>query len=542
MKQDVHCPTVAARQMGPRMPAIEAFGDGEGAGEIPKYRIPEEEHDPAFVKRLIHDELELNRKPGLNLATFVTTWMDEEADKLARESIDVNLADQSIYPMTTEIHRRIIHMESEMLHAEPLPEDPPAGSGREEKKKERPFIGTCTVGSSGAVMLGLIAHKQRWLDWYDDPDTPRPEAGRVPNLVIGGSYQVCWEKIYRFLDVAGLDGYKDKGDQEIRYDPDLPLRERCRIIPLEEGRRVVTAKAIRDYFESGGIDDNTIAIGLAMGTTLTGEVDEVAKINAVVKEKNDERQAQGRYRIPIHVDAAYSGFILPFTEPDSESGLKWDFRLSEVQSINISNHKFGLVYPGLGSVLFRNADVVPKSLFSDVNYLGETIHDYGLSFSRGSWQVICQYYNFLRLGREGYGKIMRRIMKTANHVANKIDDDYRSYFELFSTHQRVDNRIELLLPNVVFQVKENDVFKASELTARLSQDGWTVPDYTLPKNLTNVRVIRMVVKENFSMDMAELFLESLRRAIEEFEEKRKPKPPDLVSAAARPAHVSNVPC
>ncbi len=543
MSKDFHCPTVAARQMRPYPPAL-AHGAAERhvvltrdakteADGIPKYEIPEKEHDPAFVKRLIHDELELNRRTSLNLATFVTTWMDEEAGELARESIDVNLADQSIYPMTTEIHQRIIRMQAKMLNAEE-PRDRAKDSGAEEEGT-RPFIGTCTVGSSGAVMLGLIAHKTRWLQWYDNPATKKPDDGRVPNLVIGGAYQVCWEKVYKYFDVAGLDAYKAKGDQKIRYDPDVDVRDRCRIIPLEEGRRVVTAEMIRDYYKNGGIDKNTIAIGLAMGTTLTGEVDEIEKINAVVKEFNDkwQRDDPNAYRIPIHVDAAYSGFILPFTRPK----LKWDFRLSEVQSINISNHKFGLVYPGLGSVLFRNDKTVPESLFTDVNYLGETIHDYGLSFSRGSWQVICQYYNFLRLGAEGYGGIMNRIMETANHLANEIAGTYRSYFELLTTHTKNGDELDLMLPNVVFQVKKNPYFGARELTARLSQDGWTVPDYTLPKNLTEVDVIRMVVKENFSMDMADLFLESLKRAIGEFEDKKKP-----AAAGARRAYGSNVPC
>ncbi len=468
-----------------------------------------------LVYRLIHDELELNSKPSLNLATFVTTWMEAEARQLAEESIDVNLVDHSIYPMTTEIQKRIVAIAANLLHAEYDPY---------EERDE--YIGTATVGSSEAVMLGILAHKIRWLEWYDRlPDEKKPADGRVPNMVIGGAYQVCWEKVYKFFDIAGLDGYKDENDHDPprcgldRYDPQQPPRERCRVIPLEEGQRVITADVVRRCIERGIIDENTCALGLLLGNTLTGEMDEVEEINEVIREFNDQRDEQAKknggsaYRLPIHVDAAYGGLVFSFSEPDT----CWDFRLSEVQSINISNHKTGLVYAGLGTVVFKNTKVVPDGLFTSVNYLGSVIHDYALNFSRASSQVICQYYNFLRLGRSGYTAIMERILSVASYVAGQLlalNSEGKPYFELLTTHRKdEEDELRLRLPNLVVRLLDDVPFSANALSNRLSQDGWTVPAYTLPRNLDDVWVLRMVIKENFSMDMAELFLGSMDRAI-----------------------------
>jgi glutamate decarboxylase len=223
-------------------------------------------------------------------------------------------------------------------------------------------------------------------------------------------------------------------------------------------------------------------------------------------------------RLPIHVDAAYGGFVLPFTEPDFE----WDFRVSEVMSINISNHKFGLVYPGLGTAVFRDPGVVPASLKTKVDYLGREITDYALNFSRASSQVICQYYNFLRFGEVGYRKIMKTILQNASLLANgllelecTLEEGAEPCFELLTSHRRSKNGwIHVRLPNIVVKLNEKVPFTADELTTLLKVDGWSVPSYHLPKHLENVNVLRMVVKENFSADMVEFFLISMKNAIE----------------------------
>lgn len=500
--------------------------------EIDKYKIPPKGMPPRVSYRIIHDELELNSKPSLNLGTFVTTRMDDEARRLAMESIDVNLVDHSFYPATTEIQKRIVNMAADMLNRKP-------------SSKKEDYVGTATVGSSEAVMLGILAHKTKWLEWYDQlPDDKKPKGGRRPNLVIGGAYQVCWEKAYKFFDIAGIDGYKSTNGSSVeelpyddhQYDPVIsdrePVGNGCRIIPLERGRNVVTAHTIKTCIMKGIIDENTCAIGLALGTTLTGEMDEINEINDIIKEYNEKRAedtSNKSYPIPIHVDGAYGGFILPFTEPydqkireteakktDEEKERVWDFRLSEVKSINISNHKYGMVYPGLGTVIFSKKSDVPESLFTDVNYLGGTIHDYALNFSRASWQVVCQYYNFLRFGREGYTRIMDQNLKVASHVANHLVTKWSKYFELLTAHKKDANhtgKVQLRLPNLVVRLKKREGLKAVDLSNRLRQDGWTVPAYTLPKNRVDDWVLRIVVKESFTMDMANLLIQSIDRAM-----------------------------
>ncbi len=471
---------------------------------ISKYSIPEEGIDARDVYRQIHDELELNKTPNLNLATFVTTWMEDEAKKLAMESIDVNLIDRSIYPMTTEIQKRIIYASAKMLNADFEPEDDPnLGFIRMGKNSllygdddTEPYIGTLTIGSSEAVMLAMLAHKKNWQNWFYDLH-PGDKAIR-PELVIGGAYQICWEKVYKFFDIDGLD----KGDN-------------CRIVPLTADRRVVTAEIIKKWIDDEKINDRTMGIGLVLGTTLTGEMDELKGINDLIKKYNDDNRQGEAHRIPIHVDAAYGGFVLPFTQKENDPNrIAWDFGdLSEVLSINISNHKFGWVYPGLGTVIFRNTDVVPEELFTTVNYLGGEIYDYALNFSRPSSQVICQYYNYLRYGMNGYKEIMERVLDSANHIANELTKNgkLQPYFELLTAK----NEKGVIFPNLVFKVNETETVTAEALSDRLSMDGWTVPNYSLPiETEEDVNVLRMVIKENISMDLAKMIVKSFEKAVE----------------------------
>ena len=480
-----------------------------------KYDFPKSEMDPQIVYRIIHDELELNTKPTLNMATFVNTWMEDEAQKLAMESIGVNLIDQSIYPMTTEIQKRIVSMLARKLGVKKDDYDP--------TKNE--YIGTTTIGSSEAVMLAILAHKTRWMENCGELSS-KPSVGIMPNLVIGAAYQVCWEKVYKFFNIAGYE----KGNPQKSFG----------VIPLEGNRRVVTSSVVKKYIKDGIINDNTAALGLMLGTTLTGEMDEIIEINQVIKEYNDKNRPNG-LRLPIHIDAAYGGFVLPFTEPD----FAWDFRASEVMSINISNHKFGLVYPGLGTVIFRDRNVVPESLFTEVDYLGSKIRDYALNFSRASSQVICQYYNFLRLGESGYEKIMHNILENASLLANgllqltfKLDGKDEPYFELLTSHERRHDQVHVRLPNVVVKFNEKVPFKADALKTLMKADGWAIPCYTLPKNLDDETVLRMVVKENFSVDMVELFLSSMKRAIEQL----NPNKSSFNTSVSRDTYSSQVIC
>src|SRR5262249_44230631 len=106
--------------------------------------------------------------------------------------------------------------------------------------------------------------------------------------------------------------------------------------------------------------------------------------------------------------------VAPFCDPD----LAWDFRLPRVASINTSGHKYGLVYPGVGWIIWREAAALPDDLIFRVNYLGGQMPTFALNFSRPGAQVVAQYYNFLRLGHDGY----RRIQQTCRDVATGLAD------------------------------------------------------------------------------------------------------------------------
>jgi glutamate decarboxylase len=404
--------------------------------------------------QLIHDELNLDGNPALNLASFVTTWMEPEAQTLATKTLNRNFVDQDEYPQTEEIHNRVVSMVGRLFNA-PAEGEP---------------AGTATIGSSEAIVLGLLAHKWSWRKQRGD-DTARP------NLVFGADVHTCWEKFARYFDVEQ------------------------RVIPLTPERHVIGPEEVADQ-----IDENTIAVGAIFGTTFTGQVDEIAEIDELLRRVKEERG----WDIPIHVDAASGGFIAPFSYPE----LEWDFRLEQVRSINVSNHKFGLVYPGMGTVVFREISVVPEELVFKINYLGGEMASYSLNFSRASNTVLLQYYNFLRLGREGYERIASNLMQNAGELEQRLTANGR--FELLN-----DARY---LPVVVVRPTEAEGgINVFELSERLRERGWIVPAYTLPPNAESVAVLRMVIKENFSRDMAEMLDEDVARALAKIVGKASPQ-------------------
>lgn len=422
--------------------------------EIPAHAIPEGSMPARAAYQLIHDELNLDGNPALNLASFVTTWMEPEAQQLATETLNRNFVDQDEYPQTEEIHHRVVSMMGRLFNA-PAEGEP---------------CGTATIGSSEAIMLGLLAHKWNWRKG-------RGEGSAKPNVVFGADVHTCWEKFARYFDVEQ------------------------RVIPLTPDRHIVGPEEVRAQ-----IDENTIAVGAILGTTFTGQVDEIAEIDAMLRQVKQEKG----WDIPIHVDGASGGFIAPFSYPE----LEWDFRLEQVRSINVSNHKFGLVYPGMGTVVFRDVDVVPEELVFKINYLGGEMANFSLNFSRASNAVLLQYYNFLRLGHEGYERIVGNLMENAGELEKALTASGR--FELLN-----DARY---LPVVVVRPTEVDggidVFALSE---RLRERGWIVPAYTLPPNAESVAVLRMVVKENFSRDMAEMLSEDVERALAKIDGRPSPQ-------------------
>ena len=410
--------------------------------DLKTYRMGEDSLPPASVYQIIHDELELDGNPSLNLASFVTTWMEPEAERLIQENLRKNLVDQSEYPRTGEIQHRVVHMLADLFHA------PPAED----------VAGTSTIGSSEAILLGLLAHKKSW-------QIRARAAGRPadrPNLVVGGDVHVVWDKFARYFDVE------------------------MRTVPLKPGRYTMDiGEALRR------IDENTIAVGAVVGTTFTGQIDPVEELNAAL----DKLEKDRGWQIPIHVDGASGGLILPFLEPDR----RWDFRLSRVRSINVSGHKFGLVYPGVGWLIFRDRKDLPDDLVFRVNYLGAEEETYTLNFSSNAAFVIGQYYNLLRLGKKGYRSIMENCRTNARYLAKKLAGS-----RLF---EPVDP--EPLLPIVAFRLKAPHAGREPEIASELRQYGWIVPAYTLPPDAQEISLLRVVVRENVSRSMIDDLLENI---------------------------------
>ncbi|MFB1295426.1 glutamate decarboxylase [Mycobacterium sp. pW049] len=423
---------------------------------VPALRLPDESMEPEQTYRFIHDELMLDGSSRLNLATFVTTWMDPEAGQLMSETFDKNMIDKDEYPVTAAIEQRCVCMVADLFHAEDLRDDDPSTA-----------IGVSTVGSSEAVMLAGLAMKWRWRERIGSGNDAAWK-GRTPNLVMGSNVQVVWEKFCRYFDV------------EARY------------LPMEEGRYVITPEQVRD-----AVDEDTIGVVAILGTTFTGELEPVGDICAVL----DTLAKDKGLDIPVHVDAASGGFVVPFLHPM----LVWDFRLPRVVSINVSGHKYGLTYPGIGFVVWRNAEHLPEDLVFRVNYLGGDMPTFTLNFSRPGNQVVGQYYNFLRLGRDGYTQVMKCLSETATWLARELSGmtgaDNKPVFEVITDGSAI--------PVVAFKLVEGANYTVFDVSALLRSYGWQVPAYTMPDNATDVAVLRIVVREGFSANLARALRDDL---------------------------------
>ena len=364
--------------------------------------------DAQDAYRLIHDELALDGNPELNLATFVTTYMDDEADRLMAETANKNAIDWDEYPQVVELQDRCVNMLSRLYHAHDHHES----------------VGTATVGSSEAIHLGGLAMKWRWRKAREAAGLPADR----PNLVMGQNVQVCWEKFARYFDV------------EPRY---VPLTDQRFVIGVDEAMAMV--------------DENTIGVVGILGSTYNGEYEPIAGLNRAL----DELCAQRGWDIPIHVDAASGGFVAPFLQP----GLEWDFSLSRVRSINVSGHKYGLVYPGVGWIIWRDRSDLPDELIFTVDYLGGSHDNFGLNFSRGAAQIVAQYYNFIRLGRKGYRDVMVALSNTARGLADQIES-----LDAFQMYGRGED-----LPVVCFGLPKDSPFTVFQLSDHLRQRGLDRP-------------------------------------------------------------------
>lgn len=330
----------------------------------PHHQLPDGPLPPASAYQLVHDELMLDGNSRLNLATFVTTWMEPQAAVLMAECRDKNMVDKDEYPRTAELERRCVAMLAQLWNAP----DPAAA------------VGCSTTGSSEACMLAGMALKRRWAKRNAD----RYPGSARPNLIMGVNVQVCWEKFCNFWEVE------------------------ARLVPMEGDRFHLDAESAAAL-----CDENTIGVVAVLGSTFDGSYEPVAEICAAL----DALQERTGLDIPVHVDGASGAMVAPFIDED----LIWDFRLPRVSSINTSGHKYGLVYPGVGWALWRSAAELPEDLVFRVNYLGGDMPTFALNFSRPGAQVVAQYYTFLRLGREGYRAVQQTSRDIARGLAERIE-------------------------------------------------------------------------------------------------------------------------
>ena len=427
---------------------------------VSKFEIPDEGLDSKLAYELIHDELMLDGNARLNLATFVTTWMEPEAEKLMAETFDKNMIDKDEYPQTAEIEERCVNIVSRLFNA------PESG------------VGASTIGSSEAVMLAGLALKWRWRARRE----AEGKSDAKPNLVLGSNVQVVWEKFCRYWDV------------EAKY------------LPVEDGRWVITPEQVVE-----AVDENTIGVVAILGTTYTGEYEPIEEIHDALVELSKKTGIE----TPLHIDAASGGFVAPFVDPD----LRWDFRLPLAKSINASGHKYGLVYPGVGWVVWRSHEDLPEGLVFHVNYLGGDMPTFTLNFSRPGNQVVGQYFNFLSLGRSGYTRVMRGLRETATWLSGELAK--MPCFELLSDGSEV--------PAFAFKTVEGTPFTVFDVSDALRGRGWQVPAYSMPEDATNIAVLRIVVRDGFNTDLARILLSDFAKVVE----KLQAHPPNAEHAEAK---------
>jgi glutamate decarboxylase len=423
---------------------------------VPRHSMPADEIPPDAAYQIIHDELMIDGNARLNLATFVSTWMEPQAQRLMTECFDKNMIDKDEYPQTAEIEQRCVNILSELWHA------PDADQ----------VTGCSTTGSSEAAMLGGLALKRRWQRRRQAAGQPSDK----PNIVMGINVQICWEKFANYWDVE------------------------MRLVPMEGERFHLSAEEAVKL-----CDENTIGVVAILGSTFDGSYEPVAEICAAL----DRLQVERGIDVPVHVDGASGAFIAPFIDPE----LAWDFMLPRVASINASGHKYGLVYPGVGWIVWRDAAALPEELIFWVNYLGDDMPTFALNFSRPGAQVVAQYYNFLRLGFDGFARVQGYSREVAMRLAEQIEQ--LGPFELLTRGDA--------LPVFAFKLKhEIENYTVFDVSNALRSRGWQLPAYTFPANREDLAALRVVVRQGFTHDLADLLIADVKRELALLERQQAP--------------------
>ncbi|GAC94259.1 glutamate decarboxylase [Pseudozyma hubeiensis SY62] len=503
-----------------------AYHSGAHAGRyvtepIPKYKIPQKGTNADATYQLLNSDLSLDGKPTLNLASFVHTWMPEQATKLMTETMMINMCDQDEYPATMAIHARCVSMLADLWKAP---------TEKDENGKRKPAMGVATTGSSEAIMLACLAAKKRWQHRMKAQGKSFKEPG--PNMVFGSNAQVAIEKFARYFDVEE------------------------RLVPVShESRYCLDINKAIDM-----VDENTICVVVILGSTYTGHYEDVEGMSKLL----DEYEKKTGISIPIHVDGASGAMVAPFATPD----LKWGFEIPRVASINTSGHKFGMVYPGLGWVLFRDNEQVPKELVFELHYLGSVEYSFGLNFSRPAHPVIGQLFNFINLGFDGYRRVMQSDLQNARLLSRALENSglYEVLSEIHkpieastaatsaavgatelikeagaklagSSDKHHSHRRETLnehsaemyrpgLPVVSFRWSESFRSRNPQLEQRWMQTllrakGWIVPNYNLSPDLEDIDILRVVVRENLSESMIEQLVYDIITITESLEKEGK---------------------
>ena len=451
------------------------FGSEEMREPAPAEFIPKHKTPGDIAYQIVKDETFPQTQPRLNLATFVTTYMDDYGTKLMNEAVGINYIDETEYPRVAVMCGRCINMVANMWNT------PEQGDWK---------TGAVGIGSSEACMLGGVAAWLRWRERRKAEGKPYDK----PNLVMSSAYQVVWEKFCQLWQI------------EMRT---VPITHRHPTLNVEEAIKMC--------------DENTICVVPIAGVTWTGMNDDIEALNFAL----DGFNARTGYNIPIHVDAASGGFILPFLYPDK----KWDFRLKWVLSISTSGHKYGLVYPGLGWVVWKDKKYLPGDMAFSVNYLGANVTQVGLNFSRPAAQIIAQYYNFIHLGYEGYKEIHSNAMAVAKYCHEEIGKMkcFRNYSE------ELEN--PLFIWSLDPEYEQTAKWTLFDLQDKLMQSGWMVPAYTMPKNIEDMVVMRVVVRQGMSRDMADMLIQDIKNAVTEFEKLQYPTPSRAEEDKNRKGHV-----
>ena len=396
--------------------------------------------------------------------------METQAEQLIFENISKNLADSDEYPAMMQIHARCVSIIANLW-----------GVQKGEKA-----VGSATTGSSEAIHLGGLAMKRRWQEkrMKDGKDTSKP------NIIMGANAQVALEKFARYFEVE------------------------ARILPVSESSQF----RLDPELVKKNIDENTIGVFVIMGSTYTGHYEPVEEISMIL----DEFEAKTGHDIPIHVDAASGGFVAPFTYAQA-GGPKWNFELPRVKSINTSGHKFGLVYAGVGWIIWRDESYLPKHLIFELHYLGGTEESYTLNFSRPGAQIIGQYYNLIHLGFKGYRSIMENCMSNARLLSKSLEatgwytcvsDIHRkkgehkllNIKEAFGREDETSADYNAGLPVVAFRFsdefkKEFPHLTQETISTLLRVKQYIIPNYPLPPNEEKTEILRVVVRESMSFDL-----------------------------------------